>query len=261
MKKLLLFLGCYLSLSLLYAQNTEKVCFKIHSIVKQTESTCKVAIRFYNEQFTLPKSTKKATAYKRYESGDETSSLRIGTGTVKFSKEHTELYAKKDVQGNIIDINPNPFYIVTISKDRNYTFNLNDLVEVEVIPVKKVESIFFELTRNHIRLHSVEGQTLYIPKSINQSFNEASEQAYLKRLLKDIKYTAQEMRKQMDEPKILSGDLKGKGLFDIMEQSMTSDVRNFLRYIEVRPAKYRGHTWKISEIYATWLHEGSPMPK
>jgi hypothetical protein len=132
---------------------------------------------------------------------------------------------------------------------------------VEVETVQKIESIVFELTRQHIRLNTVENQGLYIPKNVNIGFTKEYEKAYLKAFLDDIQYTAKEMRKQMEEPKILKGEFEGIGLFEMMEKSTTSDVYNFLNYIKMRLDKYRGHTWKISEIYATWMHEGSPIPK
>lgn len=260
MKRLVLFFLITFSAFQLSAQDTHKVFFKINIIIKQTESNCKATIRIYNKNFSLAGS-KKVSAYKLFKVGDKVSDLKVGQGTLKFSKQETELYADKDVKGNVIEKNPDPFYIVNISKTSNYTLGLNDLIEVEVTSKRKVESIVFELTRNHIRLNSVEGNWLYVPKNVNISFTKAREKDYLIAFLDDIQYTAKEMRKQMDEPKILRGELEGVGLFDMMEKSTTSDVYAFLTYIKARPSKYRGHTWKISEIYATWMHEGSPLPE
>ena len=37
-----------------------------------------------------------------------------------------------------------------------------------------------------------------------------------------------------------------------------SELELFLKYIIARPKNYAGNSWKISEIFATWIDGGTP---
>lgn len=77
-------------------------------------------------------------------------------------------------------------------------------------------------------------------------------------ILGDISYTANAMREQMEDMEVTDGLFKGQMLFDVMEAVNEMQLESFLRYMAVRPLKYMGNDWKISEIYATWVISGTP---
>ncbi|MBL0359266.1 MAG: hypothetical protein IPP72_21435 [Chitinophagaceae bacterium] len=43
-----------------------------------------------------------------------------------------------------------------------------------------------------------------------------------------------------------------------MQEITEADVMNFLKYVWARPAKYAGNSWRISEVFATWMTSGTP---
>ena len=58
--------------------------------------------------------------------------------------------------------------------------------------------------------------------------------------------------------KIKGGKYDGKLVLNTMMICGKGDVTDFLEYMIARPRLYAGHEWKISEIFATWLSEGTP---
>lgn len=79
-------------------------------------------------------------------------------------------------------------------------------------------------------------------------------------MLKDIRFTGSAMLKQMPEQNqiIATGTYKGKKIFEAMQSAQRIDLESFIRYMIARPKNYAGNTWKISEIFATWMSEGAP---
>jgi hypothetical protein len=51
----------------------------------------------------------------------------------------------------------------------------------------------------------------------------------------------------------------GKKLFDAMEMTTRQQLVEFLKYINARPGNYAGNTWKLSEIFATWIVSKAPQ--
>lgn len=41
----------------------------------------------------------------------------------------------------------------------------------------------------------------------------------------------------------------------------TVDVLQYIGYVYERPHKYKGHVWKISAAFATWVVNGTPTMK
>jgi len=58
--------------------------------------------------------------------------------------------------------------------------------------------------------------------------------------------------------KVKTGKYEGKLVLNTMITCGKRDVTDFLEYVTARPNLYAGHEWKIAEIFATWLSEGSP---
>jgi len=51
----------------------------------------------------------------------------------------------------------------------------------------------------------------------------------------------------------------GKKIFEAMETTTRKELEEFLKYVIARPVKYAGNTWKLSEIFATWVVSKSPQ--
>lgn len=87
------------------------------------------------------------------------------------------------------------------------------------------------------------------------------EEALLDSMVADIRYTGKAMQEQMPDgnPLVKEGPYAGKHVFTVMQEAKKEELKEFLKYIEVRPSKYAGHVWKISEIFATWVISGAPM--
>lgn len=68
------------------------------------------------------------------------------------------------------------------------------------------------------------------------------------------------MFQQMPEQNqiIKDGIYKGEKLFTAMLFAKRSELELFLKYIIARPKNYAGNSWKISEIFATWIDGGTP---
>lgn len=125
-------------------------------------------------------------------------------------------------------------------------------------PVPSEHTILFDIARYHIGLQSVYDKELYNIKETLSNADKALEQGQLEVLLKETKFVADAMRQQMKSPPVTKGKFKGMDLFTAMESSDIHDLRWFLHYVKDKPAKYMGHNWRFSEIYATWVDEGTP---
>ncbi len=120
-------------------------------------------------------------------------------------------------------------------------------------------SLVFEMARLGIGMYDVYGKKNLL-KGI-WAFDKtkiSADEFYIPSLLEEIVFVAKAMREQMESPPVKEGRFKGKDLFTAMENSSYWDVLAFLVYIQLKPYKYQGTDWKVSEIYATWIDAGSP---
>ena len=82
-------------------------------------------------------------------------------------------------------------------------------------------------------------------------------------MVADIRTTGQAMvDKQPEQNKVIqSGNYAGKKVFNTMQTIKENDIESFLKYVIARPKIYAGNTWKISEVFATWMVDGAPTTK
>lgn len=118
----------------------------------------------------------------------------------------------------------------------------------------------FNISRHYIHLQMVDDSYIYRREDVYLFQNAGEENKILDSLVADIRYTGKVMTDQMpDQNQLMNeGLFKGKKLFAAMQQATRSDLITFLRYINARPQKYAGNSWKISEIFATWMVNGTP---
>lgn len=136
-----------------------------------------------------------------------------------------------------------------------------DLVSVTaMVPVRPFRSIFFPLAQHSIQLMSVTEEPIVTFESVMMEDGPLLEADMEARLVADIRYTAAELRDEMDPVAVNEGSYAGRQLFDVMEAAEVKDLRAFLRYVQLKPRRYMGCTWKVSEVFATWVVSGAPGP-
>lgn len=143
---------------------------------------------------------------------------------------------------------------IPVKGDVIYTFvKKTILYEKHVIPVAS----------HFIGLLNVYGEPLYDRHTIFSSWKENDEKKFMDSVRSDIQFTGQYMLEhQPDTDKIISsGEYKGKSTLYIMAEIQNADIQDFFNYMIARPRLYAGKEWKVSEIFATWLAEGTPRVK
>ncbi len=59
---------------------------------------------------------------------------------------------------------------------------------------------------------------------------------------------------------MVGGRFEGLTLKEAMLKSSTADLADFFAFVEAFPGKYIGYTWKLPEVYATWILNKTPGP-
>ena len=79
-------------------------------------------------------------------------------------------------------------------------------------------------------------------------------------MVSDIHFTAEYFLKNDPSQNIMitEGVYKGKKVLATMSEVRSTDVKDFLNYVIAKPRIYAGRKWKVSELFATWLHSGAP---
>gem|GEM_PF-7077552 len=158
-------------------------------------------------------------------------------------------------------------------KDANTPVEIGDLVALSVELPDKQRSIFFELAALSIFFKdNYEFKDFYDIETtldLNNNFTNKPTAEYkshedyqnklLAKLLKDIHQVSADMRSQMEAPIVDKGKFKGQNLFDLMDKATTADLMSFLRFVRAYTYKYMGNSWRISETFATWLFNSSPL--
>jgi hypothetical protein len=136
-----------------------------------------------------------------------------------------------------------------------------DLIYLRLTIPLSYRGYLFDLSRNYIHLQMVDDRYIYRREDVYLFNSEGEENQLLDSLVADIHYTGKVMLEQMPTQNQLINDgiFKGQKLFAAMQQANLGSLIKFLRYINARPQKYAGHSWKISEIFATWMVSGTPV--
>jgi hypothetical protein len=116
-----------------------------------------------------------------------------------------------------------------------------------------------DVMKHAVELRRVTDERFLFPADIFTLTRE-KEAAVLDSMISDIHYTGSVMMEQMPhQNQLIKGGLyDGKKLFTAMQAATRAELEQFLNYIIARPTKYAGHSWKISEIFATWMVSETP---
>jgi len=97
----------------------------------------------------------------------------------------------------------------------------------------------------------------------NPLLKENTANEIYKKMADNVQLVGKIMKEQNDSQnqKIMKEcKYKDKMMFDAMEMTTVEDIKRFLSYCILDPDTYRGNTWAIPEVYATWLVAGMPLP-
>lgn len=177
-----------------------------------------------------------------------------------------KVYSEKDTSTVIIAtgkcrlIKGNYYYFAFIKKNILQKPVPGNLLYTEVMAPDFYEGLVFNVVKHSISLNNVEEKLLADVNTVLKFKNAADEKTVIDLMTADISYTATEMIKQANSQDLLidDGKFKGKKIFAAMRSVTNEDVTDFLKYINARPIKYAGNTWKFSEIMATWILAGAP---
>lgn len=129
------------------------------------------------------------------------------------------------------------------------------------------QNTFFNIYSKGIRFVDLEygNDLLYFQYSMFEWTRPYYKDKYLEAMVEDIRNTGSAMKDQEDLQNVMvegqNNPYAGKMIFDVMENVTQDDVWQFLRYVEARPFIYMGQSWKLSEVFATWVVEGAPRVK
>lgn len=152
------------------------------------------------------------------------------------------------------------YYYFTIHKYSIQEPKQGDLLYTKCRIAPYYNSLLFDVRRHAIELTDVYENQFYHSMDIF-SLNSQKEKAIMDSMVADIRFTGNAMKKQMpDQNQVIVGGLfNGKKLFDAMEMTTKKELEEFLKYLVLLPQNYAGNTWKLSEIYATWIINKSPQ--
>jgi hypothetical protein len=157
-------------------------------------------------------------------------------------------------------IKDNYCYFGIKMKKRQRTPKKGDLLYTSVSINNCYIGNLFNVVCYGITINSVDERKL-VDMDMAIAFKDAAaEQTVIDSLVNDVHYTAKVMVAQQNNQDMVLQDglFKGKQLFATMQVITDKDVIAFLKYVNARPAKYAGNTWKFSEIFATWMAGGTP---
>lgn len=152
------------------------------------------------------------------------------------------------------------YYYFTIHKKNRQEPKQGDLLYTNCKTVPYYRSSLFDLMRHAIELTDVYENQFYHSTDIF-SLSSQKENIILDSMVADIRFTGTAMKKQLPKQNqsVTGGLFNGKKLFDAMEITTRKELEEFLKYMVARPQNYAGNTWKISEVYATWIVSKSPQ--
>ncbi|MEM8598788.1 MAG: CHAT domain-containing protein [Bacteroidota bacterium] len=146
-----------------------------------------------------------------------------------------------------------------------------DLLELPiVIPASTYDGLFLYLAQLGIRLTDNESVPLVTPEEVFALRSAADERARLQPFVDAVHEVGaflvglQENDNLPAAYRVLldpieRGYYEGRLPFDLMQEATTDDLVRFLDFVRSYPGKYLGGRWKISETFATWLVNSTPL--
>lgn len=126
------------------------------------------------------------------------------------------------------------------------------------IPPALVDDALTELAALHIELRALATPApMYSLAELLAKPTDATRSQIRRLLLAEIKLQA-ELAKSVLTLRIEGGRFHGRSLAQAFVDSTDADVAAFLDFVRAFPGKYIGNTWKLVEVYATWIINRTP---
>ncbi|WP_448529083.1 hypothetical protein [Raineya sp.] len=159
------------------------------------------------------------------------------------------------------------YYFACNTKDEKTYQSPPKAQDILMVVMPKSPNMYFEqigtLAAYGVEIIDTEKEEpIFQVAEVLSSWTKEKEEQALQKMVEDIRLVGKYMKENNPEidRTIEKGSYKGKKMLDVMMKAEKNDVKRFISYIKARPAKYIGQKWKISEIFATWIVEGSPEP-
>lgn len=140
-------------------------------------------------------------------------------------------------------------------KEGDLLFTFMDKAEIYYGRIPQLASFF-------IQFQDVYEQRFFDRYLVFLKWTEEEESRVLDSMAADIRFTGNyfsQNDRSMDKV-IQSGSYKGKNILNVMSACSVADLQDFIDYVLARPRLYAGKQWKVSEVFATWLDAGAPVP-
>jgi hypothetical protein len=148
-----------------------------------------------------------------------------------------------------------------VQPSANKKIQEGDLVYIVIKVPNRPVTHLYKLVQFHTYLTTVNDSLFYDFNNIVTNWDDQKEQQLKEKMVEDIVFTGKAMQEQNDGQGVIikGGIFDGQPLFDAMQKINVSHLDKFLKYMIARPANYRGHEWKVSEIFATWMVSKTPQ--
>ncbi len=146
----------------------------------------------------------------------------------------------------------------------------NDMAQMlSKVPRKDLNSIFWDLAIMQVLFHNINNEPIYDYRMLLKADSPELEEEILEIMRRDVYETwvwldEQDDGSRSEMPNIFldtltSGRFQGKTVYEAMKITTNDDIRSFLGFVKVYPAKYMGIDYKINETYATWIINNCPI--
>lgn len=190
--------------------------------------------------------------------------LKPGTACSVWGLNYTD-YPTHDLatlaNGQITQVN-DTLIVATLTEVDTATVLLvyaGDLLVVKLPPNQPYQGIFHDMIAQSIYFTDQDNELLYTFRDVYTGDSEEYEWEQLLVMERDIQTLAEYLEGTFEDQQVEGGLYDGMSLLTAMKTVKARDVYSFLRYVKAYPAKYRGKLWKISETYATWLINKTPL--
>lgn len=134
-----------------------------------------------------------------------------------------------------------------------------DMMHVKLPGKDGYQGLFYEMIDRAVFFTDQNNDVIYYFGEIFFDDSEYFEEDILDYMSNDIRTLGKDLVGTMDDIPIEGGIYAGSTMLKAMQKTTSRDVKSFIRYVSTWPGKYMGKTWKITETYATWLINNTPM--
>jgi hypothetical protein len=152
------------------------------------------------------------------------------------------------------------YYFAINIKQNGSTLKAGDLLYTFIPMRDKYVGKLTKIATHYISLQRVTEGYFFNRGDVFLNYDPKKEEALLDSMVADIHFTGKYFmdNDQSMNKKITSGRFDDKMVLETLMTIGRKDVSDFIDYMIARFYLYAGNSWKISELFATWLVAGAP---